>query len=81
MTKLAIVAATLLAAAGCKKNPQASASSAAPATPSAPAQNAATQYTSDLQKGVQKTQDVAAKANAALQQNSNAVNEANAEGQ
>ena len=79
MNKLAIL--MLLFAAGCKKNPQAAASSPTPAAPAAPAQNAATQYAADLQKDVQKAQDVGGKANAALQQNNKAVNEATAEGQ
>lgn len=79
MNKLAMVVAALLATAGCKKEPKAAAKPAEPPAPAAPVQNAATQYTDGLQKGMQKADDVAAKANAAIQQNNQAITEATGE--
>ena len=69
---IAVVALALLGL-GCKKPPR---SAAKPAEQPPPVQNAATQYAADLQHDVKQAQDVADKANAALHQKSQAMDEA-----
>lgn len=76
MPKLATLIIALLAVAACKKEPKPAAKVETPPAAAPAAQNAVTQHASEMKATLDKAKDVQQKANAAIGQNTQAIDEA-----